>query len=419
MRFFRVTPRNPRPRRRRLVVAAVVAVLLPALFVAREVVDVRRLGTPVRQVTSTAAPPAPLVPGDTGVRWTVKADGRISDAEVLPKLGLVIYVEHVAQRSWRASALDAHTGTLRWSHTRSRTDRIEAWAVTDAAVVLAYHHSDSRLAWRTHKGASLVGLDPLSGKVLWVRHVYTLRGERPGDYAPTLASPSENVVYARTEFGVPNAIDTETGETLWEHPGLNDCRAHEIVAGPAGVAMSQRCPRGRERIFLLDPRTGETRWKLVINTPSLRLLAVGSDSVVLYQGGMVEQVIALGPTGGFVSQTPCACGDGESLQAGVAGETVLVGGGPFGLLGVDGTTGAVRWQRPVDGGPVHRVLTHDGDAHIVGGDGALIRVDPADGAGRVLVPGTGGELDPAAIVAPAGGYLAAGSARGFAFTALR
>ena len=35
---------------------------------------------------------------------------------------------------------------------------------------------------------------------------------------------------------------------------------------------------------------------------------------------------------------------------------------------------------------------------------------------RVLVPGAGGVLDPDAIVVPAGGYLAAGSAKGFAFS---
>ena len=403
---------------RRLVVLAVVALLLPALFVAREVATVRRLGTPVRQVTSEEPAPAPLAPGDSSIRWTAKADGRVTDAAVLPHLGLVIYVEEVARRSWRARAVDARTGAERWSNARSRTDRIDAWTVTDAAVVLAYHHSDSRLAWRTHKGARLEGLDPLSGKVKWSRHVYTLGGERPGDHAPTLASPADNVVYARTEFGVRNAIDTNTGKTLWEHPGLHDCRADEVVAGVGGVAMSQRCPGGRERVFLLDPRTGENRWKLVMNTPSLRLLAVGPSSVVVYQGGMVEQVIVLGPTGGFVTQTSCPCGDGGSLQAGVAGNTVLIGGGPFGLLGVDGATGAVRWQRPVGGGPVHRVLTQGSDAHIVSGDGALIRVNPADGAMRVLVPGAGGELDPGAIVVPAGGYLAAGSRQGFAFTAL-
>jgi hypothetical protein len=103
----------------------------------------------------------------------------------------------------------------------------------------------------------------------------------------------------------------------------------------------------------------------------------------------------------------------------VAGDTVLVGGGPFGLLGVDGTTGALRWQKPVDGGPVHKILAQDGDAHLVSGDGALIRVNPTDGAMQMLVPGAGGELDPGAIVAPVGGYLAAGSGRGFGFTGPR
>jgi outer membrane protein assembly factor BamB len=408
-----------RSRWRVLLAVVVVVLLVPGVFAVRKVAGLRRLGTPVRQVTSNAPAPGPLQPGVTSIHWTVKADGRITDAAVLPKLGLVLYVEEVARRSWRATAVDARTGQVRWSNARGHTGHIEAWAVTDAAVVLAYHHSASRLAWRTHRAASFEGLDPISGKVLWTRHVYNLLGERPGDHSPTLASPVENVVYARTEFGVPNAVDTRTGRTLWEHPGLNDCKAHEIVAGPAGVAMSQRCPKGKERVFLLDPRTGETRWKQAISTPSLRLLAVGPSSMAVYQGGMVQQVIILGPTGGHASQTPCPCGDGESLQAGVAGDTILIGGGPFGLLGVDGITGAVRWQRPVDGGPVHRILAQDGDAHLVSGEGALIRLNPADGAMRVVVPGAGGELDPGAIVVPVGGYLAAGSGRGFAFTALQ
>ncbi len=418
MRFFRRT--SPNLRDWRVIVAVAVVVLaVPGLVAARKVAGVRRLGTPVRQVTASGPAPAPLQPGTDRVGWTVKAEGRITDAAVLPKLGLVIYVEEVARRSWRATAVDARTGAVRWSNARGRTGHIEAWTVTDSAVVLAYHHSASRLAWRTHKAASFEGLDPTSGKVLWTRPVYNLLGERPGDYAPTLASPAEDVVYARTEHGVVNAVDTRTGKTLWEHLVLNDCRAHEVVAGPAGVALSQRCPNGIERVFLVDPRTGKERWKLPVSTPTLRLLAVGPSSVVVYQGGMVQQVIVLGPTGGYVGQTPCQCGDGESLQAGVAGDTVLVGGGPFGLLGIDGKTGAIRWQKPVDGGLVHKVLAQDGDAHVVSGDGALIRVDPADGSLRVLVPGAGGELDPGAVVVPVGGYLAAGSARGFGFTGPR
>ena len=145
---------------------------------------------------------------------------------------------------------------------------------------------------------------------------------------------------------------------------------------------------------------------------------------------MVQQVIILGPGGVASAQIPCDCGDGAALAGGFVGGTVLAAGpggrigvggvllvgGPFGVVGADAATGNVLWQKPVAGGPVHRVLTQDGNAHIVSGDGALIRVNPSDGAMRVLVPGAGGALDPDAIVAPVGGYLAAGSARGFAFT---
>jgi outer membrane protein assembly factor BamB len=407
-----------------------IVLAVPGALAARKAAGLRRLGTPVHQESTTAPAPAALPAEGDPIRWTVRSEGRVTDVAVLPARGLVIYVEEVAHRSWRATAVDARTGQVRWSNARGHTGHIEAWAVTDAAVVLAYHHSASRLAWRTHRAASFEGIDPVSGAVLWTRHVYNLLGERPGDYAPTLAGPAENIVYARTEFGVPNGVDTRTGQTLWEYPGLNDCQAHEIVAGPGGVAVSQRCPKGKERVALVNPHTGKALWKLDISTPSLRLLAVGTDSVAVYQGGLVQEVIILGPGGRYAAQIPCDCGDGAALAAGFIGGTVLAAGpagrigvggfvlvgGPFGLVAADGATGKVLWQKPVAGGPVHRVLTQDGDAHIVSGDGALIRVKPADGAMRVLVPGAGGDLDPDAIVVPVGGYLAAGSAKGFAFT---
>jgi outer membrane protein assembly factor BamB len=419
--------------RRPVLVGIVILVLaVPGAFVARKGAGLRRLGTPVHRVTTEAPPPSPLQPGGDPTGWTVKADGRLTDVAVAPARGLVVYVEEVARRSWRATAVDAHTGKVRWRNARGHTGHIEAWAITDAAVVLAYHHSASRLAWRTHRAASFEGVDPLSGKVLWTRHVYNLLGDRPGDHAPTLALPSENVVIARTEHGVPNGIDTRTGKTLWEYPGLDGCRTHEIVTGAAGVAVSQRCPKGRQRVALLNPHTGKALWKTVISTPSLRLLAVGTNSVAVYQGGLVSQIIGLGPGGGYASQTPCDCGDGAALPAGAVTGTAFSGGpigligvggvvlvgGPIGLVGLDGATGKILWQKPVDGGPVHKVLAQDGDAHIVSGDGALIRVDPTNGETRTLIPGAPGTLDPAAIVVAVGGYLAAGSATAFAFTTL-
>jgi len=400
--------------RRRLPLIALVAVAVvgAGVFVAGKAEGLRRLGTPVRQVTTAAPPPAPLG-GTNG--FAVKADGRLTDLAVLPGRGEVVYVEEVAHRVWQATAVDAHTGAVRWSVRRGNTAHIEAWAVTDAAVVLAFHNSASRLAWRTHHAADFEGLDPVTGKVLWTRHVYNLLGERPGDYDPRLASPSADVVYARTEFGVPDAVDTRTGKTLWEHPELHDCTTDQIAAGPAGVAISQHCPRGKERLDLLDPRTGKAKWTDQFSTPKLRLLAVGTDSVAVYQGGMVGQAIVLGPGGGYAATVPCDCGDGAGLTGGAAGPTLIVGG-PFGLVGADGATGKMLWPKAGAGGPVHRVLAQDGDAYAIGGDGALLHVDPVTGATQVVVPGAPGALDPGAVVAAVDGYIAAGSAQGFGFS---
>jgi outer membrane protein assembly factor BamB len=399
-------------RRLPLIALVVVALIGAGVFVADKAEGLRQLGTPVRLVTAGTPAPAPLG-GTNG--FAVKADGRLTDLAVLPGRGEVVYVEEVAHRVWQATAVDAHTGAVRWSIRRGHTAHIEAWAVTDAAVVLAFHNSASRLAWRTHHAADFEGLDPVSGKVLWTRHVYNLLGARPGDYAPTLASPSADIVYARTEFGIPNAVDTRTGKTLWEHPELHDCTTDQIAAGPAGVAMSQRCPDGKERVDLLDPRTGKARWSDEISTPKLRLLAVGIDTVAAYQGGMVHQVLILGPNGGYTATVDCDCGDGAGLTGGTAGPALLVGG-PLGLFAADSANGNVLWQREIPGGAVHQVLAQDGDAYLIGGDGALRHVELATGATEVVVPGTPGALDPNAVVAAVDGYIAAGSAQGFGFS---
>ena len=416
-----------------LVAVAVVVLGLPGVVVARKAGTLGRLGTPVRLVTSDASAPAPLpAAGGEPIDWKVKAEGRLTDLAVLPSLGLVVYVEEVAHRSWRATAVDARTGQVRWSNARANTAHIEAWTATEGAVVLAYHHSASRLAWRTHRAASLEGVDPLTGTVRWTRHVYNLIGERPGDYAPTLASPREHIVYARTEVGVPNAIDARTGETLWEYPALNDCkpRANEIVAGPGGVAVTQRCPKGKQRVALVNPHTGKAIWRFSISTPSLRLLGVGTNSVAMYQGGLVQRLIILGPGGVATTHIPCDCGDGAALSAGsVGGTTVAAGalggrigvggylvvGGPFGLVGADGATGRVLWEKPVPGGPVREVLAQDDAVHVVTGEGDLLRVNPVDGTTSLVAQGIGSP-EPGAVVARAGGYVATGTAEGFSFS---
>jgi hypothetical protein len=73
------------------------------------------------------------------------------------------------------------------------------------------------------------------------------------------------------------------------------------------------------------------------------------------------------------------------------------------------------WQKAVEGGPVPRVVAQDGDAHVVSGDGVLLRVDPATGATEP-VAGMSGRLGPGDVVAAVGGYVAAGSGRSFRFS---
>jgi PQQ-like domain len=126
-------------------------------------------------------------------------------------------------------------------------------------------------------------------------------------------------------------------------------------------------------------------------------------------------VVVLGPGGGYAATIPCDCGDGAGLTAGSAGPTLLVGG-LIGLVGADGASGKMLWQKAIEGGPVHRVLAQDGDAYVVSGNGGLLHLDPSTGATQVVVPGAPGTLDPNAVIAAVGGYIAAGSGPGFGFS---
>jgi hypothetical protein len=63
---------------------------------------------------------------------------------------------------------------------------------------------------------------------------------------------------------------------------------------------------------------------------------------------------------------------------------------------------------------VQRVVAQDGDAHVVSGDGVLLRVDPATGATQP-VAGMPGRLGPDDVVAAVRGYIAAGPGRSVRF----
>lgn len=388
------TSSPPRPRRSRLpVVLALAAVGVLVVFVALKVATLFKLGTPAR-VQATAAPaPPPIDEGGAAAGplhrlWSAAGQGRVVDSGLLAGRGEVLFSEELAHRSWRVRALDARTGQFRWSNARENTAHVEAWAVTDAAVVLGYHHSASRLAWRLGRGASFMGVDPVSGRVRWQRTDLVLYGERPGDYAPFLAFAS--TVYGTTRQGVPVAVDTATGRTRWRHPPPAGCRNDGIVAGPAGVAMSTRCGSASSAtIELLDSADGTRLWQRDVAEGGVRLLAVGTGAVAIAIGAGADETRTevLGPGGSPATAVPCdQCGR-SGPQAGLAGSMLVLTGGRAPLAGADASTGELRWRSPLPVAFTVTRLLFGGAAGVAavagpvaGGAAHLLRVDPVSGA---------------------------------------
>jgi outer membrane protein assembly factor BamB len=386
-----------------LLVVALLAVL--AVPVGIKLARLRHLGKPLHvQTTDAPAPVALQAPGPTGPPQRLwRAGGRnVVDSALLDGRGQVLFSEEVAHRSWRVNALDARTGEVRWRNGRENTGHVEAWAVTDDTVVLGYHHSASRLAWRLSRAASLVGVDPVSGKPRWTRTDLVLYGEGPGDYAPFLAYGT--TVYGQTQYGTVVAVDTTTGKARWRHHPPPGCGGRGIVAGPAGVAMSMRCG-GSVVVELLDPADGAQIWRREFGGgQAVRLLAVGTGVAAVAVGSADPHLEVLGPGGSTVTTAPCECPSiepGAGADAGLAGSVLVLAGGRAPLTAVDAATGEVRWRVPAPTGvAASRLLGQNGGVRVVTERGSLVRVDPATGKADDVA-----DLQPATLTGAFGPFV--------------
>jgi outer membrane protein assembly factor BamB len=279
-------------------------------------------------------------------------------------------------------ALDAATGTMRWS----RPPGIDAYTVPvpvgDSLVVAL--------------GGALYGLDPDTGEERWSVQVGNVDRE---------VFINGGIVFVAGPGGL-TAVDARTGRVLWELAGLEGPAVWPIVSDDGTVYVSSLRDRYPLRLHALDASTGKPRW----TAPALGVsVAAGQGMVVVEQAPNTlhghdastgEERWRLNVPGG-ASTRPVVIGDLAVLAAdsGTA-------------LGIDLETGQIRWQTAVGtfGTPV---VVGDRLA-FVGTTEGVRAIDPGDGSvtwslesgsgveslalqGNTLIAGAGGEvygLDP-------------------------
>jgi outer membrane protein assembly factor BamB len=247
-----------RRRRRRHTARAMVAVglvvaavsMVPALWpkATRPPTDTAPTGvtfTPLRAIGSEEVTFGALTPGPLRSVTTAIVDGR----------GYVLWEE--ATGVPRVAALDVATGHKLWGPvTLSRTDGWAAIYATSRAVVVGTGSEGS--------DATVVVLDPDTGQERWRRQLGTVVG----------AAYDSAIVLANQATGVTEALDLQTGETLW------------TVTDPSGSVATVLGMRVSEDMSQTGPYLGYS---------DHRLVEVGGDQTVRVYDVLSGQLLGSRP----------------------------------------------------------------------------------------------------------------------------
>jgi outer membrane protein assembly factor BamB len=279
-------------------------------------------------------------------------------------------------------ALDAATGTVRWS----RPPGIDAYTVPvpvgDSLVVAV--------------GGALYGLDRDTGEERWSVQVGNVDRE---------VFINGGIVFVAGPGGL-TAVDARTGRVVWELAGLEGPAVWPIVNDDGTVYVSSLRDRYPLRLHALDASTGKPRW----TAPALGVsVAAGQGMVVVEQAPNTLHGHD-SSTGG--ERWRLNVPGGASTRPVVIGDLAVLAADSGTALGIDLETGQIRWQTAVGtfGTPV---VVGDRLA-FVGTTEGVRAIDPGDGSvtwslesgsgveslalqGNTLIAGAGGEvygLDP-------------------------
>jgi len=180
----------------------------------------------------------------------------------------VVYEGTVYLSAGGLHAVDAQTGSLRWS----------VHLVQSAAPSVGYGKVFLRDTWQG--GGRMVAFDANTGTQVWSR----LSGKEP--YAPGPAAAYGNLYYLDEGYGQVVCLDPATGHTRWATPIGTTYRGSVAVANGlvvAGTAHSPYDDRRNNSLCVMDALTGQPLW-VYESSPNANL---GSDNEPSILGDMV------------------------------------------------------------------------------------------------------------------------------------
>ncbi|MFG2234913.1 PQQ-binding-like beta-propeller repeat protein [Streptomyces sp. NPDC048723] len=303
--------------------------------------------------------------------WTHTTGGRVYSSPAV-----VDDTVYISSNDTKVYALDAATGTPRWTHTTDRTwwDLLNvARAYSSPAVVdgTVYIGSDKKV----------YALDAATGTPCWT---FTTGG--------VYSSPAvvDGTVYIGSLDKKVYALDAATGTPRWTHT-----TGSFIHSSPAVVDGTVYIGSFDTKVYALDAATGTPRWTYATGGGVQSSPAIVDGTVYIGGDTKVYALDAATGTPRWTYATDAYSGI-NSLPAVVDG-TVYIGSDTK-VYALDAATGTPRWTYATGGGVQSSPAIVDGTVYIGSCDKNVYALDAASGIPRWVHTTGGAVLSSPAVV---------------------
>jgi outer membrane protein assembly factor BamB len=307
-----------------------------------------------------------VFPGPPAVSWTHRFAAKINGG-----LALVNGTLYVESFDGRVSALDARTGTLRWS-TQAGGVVMTTPIVADGVVVVGTGtsaeliESAERVVWGRPQGDTVTGLDATSGGVLWMHRTI---GEDMPSPALTHVNGMNAIVFANGDDHV-YALDLRSGHTIWRRDvaGIASMSSAAADRGVVFVIVGGTAySRSGDSLLAIEPKNGKFLWRAPYGnadcSPTVAYGRVfvegsGSESGLPPNRNAFNDVAAIDEGSGKLHWrwysglgTFTSVGSDEEAIAGLAGDGAFYESIPATneFAAFDARTGRVRWKTHTEG----------------------------------------------------------------------
>lgn len=184
----------------------------------------------------------------------------------------------------------------------------------------------------------------------------------------------------RNDDGALVALDATSGSTAWRVPHRGARFRPDVAESPAIVEGEIVFSAPDGALYRVDPDSGAVRWRARIGCDASTSVVGGAETIWVgcRDGTLLRLASATGDVLGRVALDRPLEG-----RLALAGEWLVVPGGPHWLGAVRRDLGGIAWERTdLSRLSVVQPLVHDGSLFTGGVDGELLALDPETGRTR-------------------------------------